>query len=103
MFPPDAAPSVVSAARTVDFPWWRRSPLWLCRRRCVTRSFGAGRRSFHEAVAAAIAGHAQQIRLKFLVDAQTQDVILDGRIGFDLPPFTVFAQTPFSCHDPPSF
>src|SRR5439155_20854946 len=48
---------------------------------------------------AAIAGHTQLKALQVLVDAQPHCVVGDARLRLDLPPFAVFAQTPFGfCH-----
>jgi hypothetical protein len=54
-------------------------------------------------IATAVAGHAYEERLQILVDAEPECVVLYLGVGFDLPPFAVFAQAPLFSHDRGSF
>jgi hypothetical protein len=53
-----------------------------------------GRLAGHESIAAAIAGDTQPERLDFFFDTQSQGRVFDGRVGLNLPPFAIFAESP---------
>jgi hypothetical protein len=52
--------------------------------------------SRHETIATAVAGNSQDEWLQVFLDAQTQRQVFDARLRLDLPPFTIFAQSPFA-------
>ena len=43
---------------------------------------------------AAVAGHAEAVRLQLFVDAKTHGSVGDGNAWLDLPPLAVLAQAP---------
>ena len=67
------------------------------------RQWAEARLAGHEAVAAAVAGHAQEKRLQVLVDAESKCALLDFDLRLDLPPLAVHAQAPVVSHARYSF